>query len=83
MKLQLKQEIFPLLGNKKNSTSRYGRREIKPGKNIVFVMVENPDITFNAIVTNVSYCKFKDLTLEEAKKEGYDTLEELKKIVEN
>ena len=82
MTMKLREEMFPLLGNKKTSTSRYGYRHVKVGEEILFVMTEDESVTFSAIVTKVTHCEYKDLTEEEAIKEGYASLEELKAVLE-
>lgn len=79
MKIKLRKEMFPALKNgRKTSTSRYGKRDIKVGDKAVFVMTENERIRFPVEITKVSYCTFDEITEEEAIKEGYSSLEELK-----
>lgn len=41
------------------------------------------NVPFNGIVTNVEYCRFYDITEEEALKEGYSSLDELKDVLRN
>ena len=71
--------MFPALKNgTKTRTSRFGKRDINVGDKAVFVMTENEKVKFPVVITGVSYCKFFELTQEEAIKEGYSSLEELK-----
>ena len=80
--MRIRQEMFPLiLSGKKTSTSRQGLREIKIGQELRFLSADG-DIA-DTIVTNVEYCKFDELTEEEAFKEGYSSLDELKDILRN
>lgn len=79
MKIKLRGDMFPALRNgKKTRTSRFGKRDIKVGEKAVFVMTENEKIKQPVEVTGVYYCKYFELTEDEAKKEGYSSLEELK-----
>ena len=48
---------------------------------MIFVATEDNSISTDVIVTNVKHCKFDELTEEEAFKEGYESLEELKKTL--
>lgn len=80
--MRIRQETFPLiLSGKKTSTSRQGLREIKIGQELRFLSADG-DIA-DTIVTNVEYCRFNDLTEEEAFKEGYSALAELKDVLRN
>lgn len=80
--LKLRKEIFhKLISGEKISTSRQGVRDYSVGEEIKFVMTEDESVECNVIITKVTYCKFKDLTLEEALKEGYSTLEDLKLVL--
>lgn len=79
MEIKLRGEMFPALKNgTKIRTSRYGKRYVTVGDMVVFVMTENEKIKCPVIITNVFYCTFYELTQEEAIKEGYSSLEELK-----
>lgn len=81
--IKLREAAFPkLYTGEKTSTSRFGYRHFSVGENFTFVMTEAEYETFNAVVTNVIYCAFKDLTEEEAIKEGYSSLNELKEVLE-
>lgn len=82
MVMKLREEMFPLLGNKKTSTSRYGYRHVSVGEDILFVMTEDETVTFPAVVTKVTHCEYNDLTEEEALKEGYGSLDDLKAVLE-
>ena len=80
--MRLRQEMFPLiLSGKKTSTSRQGKRVIKIGQELRLLSADG-DIT-DVLVTNVEYCKFNELTEEEAFKEGYSSLAELKEVLRN
>ncbi len=78
--IRIRQEMFPLiLSGKKTSTSRQGRRDVKIEQELRFLSADG-DIA-DTIVTNVEYCKFDELTEEEAFKEGYSSVEELKEVL--
>lgn len=80
--IRIRQDMFPLiLSGKKISTSRQGLREIKVGQDLRFLSADG-DIV-DTIVTNVEYCRFDELTEEEAFKEGYSSLDELKDVLKN
>ena len=82
MEIKLRKEIFPLLENgKKKSTSRLGQREVTVDDEIIFVMTEDETVKYKTVVTGVKYCKFNELTEKEAIKEGYDSLKELKGVL--
>lgn len=81
--LELRKEMFPaVLSGKKTSTSRLGDRPIVPLQEVRFIAPDN-SISVVVIVTNVTQCKFNELTSEEAIKEGYSSLEELKDTLSN
>lgn len=76
--LKLRKEMFPMIySGVKTSTSRQGVREIDTQQKLRFVMTEDESISTEVIVTNVKYCKFNELTQDEAVKEGYSSLKEL------
>ena len=80
--IRIRQEMFPLiLSGKKTSTSRQGLREIEVGQELRFLSADG-DIA-DTVVTNVEYCKFEELTEEEALKEGYSSVDELKDVLRN
>ena len=80
--MRIRQETFPLiLSGKKTSTSRQGKRAVKIGQELRFLSADG-DIA-DTLVTNVEYCKFNELTEEEAFKEGYSSLDELKDVLRN
>lgn len=80
--MRIRQEMFPLiLSGKKTSTSRQGLREFEVGQEFRFLSADG-DIA-DTIVTSVEYCKFDELTEEEAFKEGYSSLDELKDVLRN
>lgn len=84
MKIKLKKNMFEkLIDGTKHSTSRLGHREVTIGEELVIEMTENEKISYTGKVTDVKYCKFSELTEEEAKTEGYNTLEELKSNLMN
>ena len=75
--LELRKEMFPsIFSGKKTSTSRQGYRPIVPQQQLRLV-APNGSVSVDVFVTNVSQCKFDDLTIEEAIKEGYSSLKEL------
>lgn len=80
--LNLRKEMFPAIySGKKTSTSRQGIRDFTLYDKLIFVATEDSSIHTDVIVTNVKHCKFDELTEEEAIKEGYESLEELKETL--
>lgn len=76
--LQLRKEMFPaIFSGKKTSTSRQGIRPIVPQQELRLI-APNESVSVDVLVTSVNKCKFDELTIEEAIKEGYSSLEELK-----
>lgn len=79
MEIKLKKAKFDsLIDGTKRSTSRLGHRSAVIGEELVIKMTENPKISYTGLITNIQYCKFSELTEEEAIAEGYKSLEELK-----
>lgn len=80
--LKLRKEMFPAIySGKKTCTSRQGIRNFTLYDKLMLVATEDSSIHTEVIVTNVRYCKFDELTKEEAVKEGYESLEELKETL--
>lgn len=80
--LKLRKEMFPLIySGKKTCTSRQGIRDFTLYDKLIFVATEDSSISTDVIVTDIKYCKFSELTKEEAIKEGYESLEELKEVL--
>lgn len=80
--LKLRKEMFPAIySGKKTCTSRQGTRNFTPQDKLVFAATEDDSISVDVIITNVRHCKFDELTEEEAIKEGYESLEELKEVL--
>ena len=76
--LKLRKEMFPaIFSGEKTSTSRQGIRLIAPQEELKLIAIDE-SVSVNVIVTNVYQCKFDELTVKEAIKEGYSSLEELK-----
>ena len=81
--LKLRKELFPLvLSGKKTSTSRQGIRCFEVGEDIELIVTEDKTCSIEVTVTNVKHIKYKDLTEDEAIKEGYSSLEELQLALE-
>lgn len=81
--LRLRKEMFPaIMSGNKTTTSRYGFRDITTGDMIKIVAREDDDVFVYAIVTNVYYLDYNEFDEEEAQNEGYETLEELKAVLE-
>lgn len=79
--LQLRKEMFPaIFSGKKTSTSRQGFRPIVPQQELRLIAPDG-SVSVDVHVTNVNQCKFDELTIGEAVKEGYSSLEELKDIL--
>lgn len=82
MTLKLRKEIFnKLIDGTKKSTSRLGERDVAVGNPIVFEMTEDVNVKYNTTVTEVFSLPFSELTEEEAKLEGYDSLKDLKSVL--
>lgn len=80
--LKLRKEMFPLIySGKKTCTSRQGIRNFTLYDKLIFVATEDSSISTDVIVTDIKHCKFSELTEEEAIKEGYESLEELKEVL--
>lgn len=80
--LKLRKEMFPaIISGNKTSTSRQGVRLINPNEKLKIVMTEDERFGIDMVVTNVHYCKFNELTKEEAIKEGYSSLQELQDVL--
>ena len=81
--LKLRKEMFPLLfSKKKTSTCRQGFRYVDVNKELKFVMTEDESFSIDVFVTDVKHIKYRDLTEEEAIKEGYSSLKELQTVLE-
>ena len=81
--LKLRKEMFPLLfSKKKTSTCRRGLRYVDVNKELKFVMTEDESFSIDVFVTGVKHIKYRDLTEEEAVKEGYSSLKELQTVLE-
>ena len=82
MIIKLRKEMFGSLSDgTKKSTSRLGKRSVNVGDDLIFEMTEDETVKYQTKVTNVILCKFKDLTEEEAKMEGYNSLADLKEAL--
>lgn len=80
--LKLRKEMFPnIYSRKKTCTSRQGIRNFTPQNKLTFIATEDDSISVDVVITNVKYCKFDEITEEEALKEGYETLNELKDVL--
>lgn len=80
--LKLRKEMFPVIySGKKTCTSRQGIRNFTRYDKLMFVATEDNSIHTEVTVTNVRHCKFDELTTEEAIKQGYESLEELKETL--
>ena len=80
--LKLRKEMFPAIySGDKTCTSRQGIRNFTLYDKLIFVATEDNSISTDVIITNVKHCKFDEITEEEAFKEGYKSLEELKEVL--
>ena len=80
--LKLRKELFPAIySGKKTCTSRQGIRNFTLHDKLTFVATEDNSIHTDVVITNVKHCKFDGLTKEQAVKEGYESLEELKEVL--
>ena len=81
--LKLRKEMFPAIySGKKTSTSRQGIRDFKPGTNLTIVAQEDELTSIDVLITDVTRCKFNELNEEEAIREGYNSLKEMKETLE-
>lgn len=79
--LLLRREIFgKVLDGSKKSTSRKGKRDIVNGA-LLFKMTEDESQQVCVNVTNVRYTPYCEITEDEARKEGYETLLDLQDIL--
>lgn len=79
--LLLREDVFRLVCvGVKRSTLRKGRRDIKTGP-LAFKMTENPKIQMVVNVTKVTYLSLAEITENEATKEGYTSLSELRDVL--
>lgn len=82
MIIKLRKEVFGSLSDgTKKSTSRLGKRNVNVGDDLIFEMTEDETVKYQTKVTKVIFCKFSDLTEEEAKLEGYNLLADLKEAL--
>ena len=80
--LKLRKEMFPAIySGRKTCTSRQGIRNFAPQGKLTFIATEDDSIRADVLITNVKLCKFDELTKDEAIKEGYASLEDLKKVL--
>lgn len=81
--LLLRKDIFGLVKSGiKHSTSRKGKRDIQCGL-LLFKMTEDESIQEIVDVTNVRYTPYCEISNEEAIKEGYKSIEELRSVLTN
>ena len=81
--LNLRKEMFPAIySGKKTSTSKQGIRDFKPGTNLTIVAQEDESTSIDVLITDVSHCKFNELDEEEAIREEYNSLKEMKETLE-
>lgn len=79
--LLLRREVFgKVLDGSKKSTSRKGKRDIVKGE-LLFKMTEDESRQVCVNVTNVRYMPYCEITEQEAKKEGYESLSDLQEIL--
>lgn len=79
--LLLKSEIFGLVeAGIKHSTSRKGKRDITCGL-LLFKMTEDESIQTTVNVTSVRYTPYCKISDEEAVKEGYKSIQELRDVL--
>ena len=79
--LLLRREIFgKVLDGSKKSTSRKGKRDIVNGA-LIFKMTEDETQQVIVNVTNVRYLPYGEITEDEAKKEGYESLTDLQSVL--
>lgn len=79
--LLLRRAIFgKVLDRSKHSTSRKGKRDIVKGA-LLFKMTEDETQQVIVNVTNVRYIPFGEISEEEAVKEGYESVEQLRSVL--
>lgn len=78
MELKIRHSLFVKIANEqKKSTSRLGERDVKVGDKLIFRSTDDENFAYETTVTDVKVCKFSDITEEDAKMEGYVSLEEM------
>jgi tRNA(His) 5'-end guanylyltransferase len=81
--IKLRKEMFDMVvAGAKKSTSRLGERDVKIGDKLILEMTEDESVKYETVVTDVIICHFNDLTEEEAKLEGYESLREMQYALE-
>lgn len=81
--LKLRKEMFPAIySGEKTSTSRQGKRDFKPGTYLTIVAKEDETVNIDVLITDVTHCKYNELDEEEAIREGYKSLKEMKETLE-
>ena len=79
--LLLRETIFgKVLDGSKKSTSRKGKRDIVNGE-LTFKMTEDETQQTVVNVTDVRYLPYCEITEDESRKEGYESLADLKDIL--
>jgi len=73
--LRLHPEFLPaLIEGRKTTTVRAGWRDLPPGPGVV----EAGRQSIEVLVTGVRHCRYADLTLEDARRDGFESLEQLR-----
>jgi len=76
LSLRLKPDLFEAVRcNKKTSTIRAGRKNIEEG----LLVLESPLTSLLVRITRVTYKRFKSLSDEDAKKDGFSNVDQLRK----
>jgi len=66
--------LSALIEGRKTTTVRAGWRDLSSGP----AVVETGRQSIEVLVTGVRHCRYADLTLEDAKRDGFESLEQLR-----
>lgn len=84
MELKIRHSLFTKIANEqKKSTSRLGERDVEVGEKLIFRSTDDENFAYETTVTDVKVCKFSEITEEDAKMEGYTSLEEMTASLKN
>ncbi|NJE25166.1 ASCH domain-containing protein [Thermococcus sp. MV5] len=70
-----------ILSEKKKTTIRFGNYEAKPGSEVYLAITPSDTVIAKARITKVERKKVKELTIEDAKKDGFKDVKELVKAL--
>lgn len=77
-----KEYYMPIITGEKTQTLRKNKKRVKPG-DIVKCVFPGTNMECKIKITKIGYKQFKYLNDDDAKREGYNTLDELKEALLN